>query len=66
VNFIFTPDFPLALPLSNDSGGEGGIRRYFAWPLIQCLGSFSGIITIQKHKFKILIWKMKVSEKNKT
>jgi len=29
VNFIFTPVFPLTLPLSPDSGGEGGVRGYF-------------------------------------
>jgi len=26
VNSIFIPDFPLTLPLSPDSGGEGGVR----------------------------------------
>jgi hypothetical protein len=26
VNSIFIPDFPLPLPLSPDSGGEGGVR----------------------------------------
>ena len=25
-NSIFIPDFPLTLPLSPDSGGEGGVR----------------------------------------
>ena len=26
MNSIFIPDFPLTLPLSPDSGGEGGVR----------------------------------------
>jgi hypothetical protein len=29
VNSIFTPNFPLTLPLSPDSGGEGGVRGDF-------------------------------------
>jgi hypothetical protein len=66
LNSIFTPDFFLTLSPSPDSRGEGGIRGYFAWPFMQGSGSFSGIITIQDHKFKIWIWKMKVSDKDKT
>jgi len=38
VKSIFAPDFPLTLPLSPDSGGEGGVRGILVALFMQRLG----------------------------
>jgi hypothetical protein len=43
VNSIFIPDFPLTLPLSPDSGGEGGVRGILTALFMQRLGELSKI-----------------------